>query len=173
MRQVYVEGPQLPGGMGAGYARLSRMGGSWHGRRKPCGSQGGTVLVPWLVTSIVGEGLTAFTFCRSRTGHPCSYFPLGPNPQGLRGVRGTAEHVGGGSPILSRQQVPPSGSPELDRRELAFAPVCQHLVPRRSPFVVGAAQPLPSVCLQSDGGGRSPAVESLCSDTPVPAFQIL
>lgn len=39
MRQVHVESPQLPGGMGAGCAHLSRMGSSWHGRRKPCGSR--------------------------------------------------------------------------------------------------------------------------------------
>ena len=62
---MHVEGPQLPGGMGAGCARLSPMGSSWHGRRKPYGSQGRTVLVPWLVTSILGERLTAFTFYRS------------------------------------------------------------------------------------------------------------
>lgn len=57
-----------------------------------------------------GEVDSAFTFCRSMTGHPFSYFPLGPNPQGAL--------------TMSRQQVPPSGSPELDRTELAFAPVC-------------------------------------------------
>lgn len=78
---MHVEGPQLPGGMGAGCARLSPMGSSWHGRRKPCGSQ--NCFGPLVGDIHLGGEVDCLYFLSLyMTGHPCSYFPLGPNPQG-------------------------------------------------------------------------------------------